>query len=254
MRFFCFLLIPLLLASMIGCFSSEIKIDTTPSFNEVKKIAVTSFLADKPEAAALGGRISVNLSTRLELILKDNEWVYDISDKIRPVGEKIDELGITLNDVYDDPALAAKVGEALGVDWIITGMVYKPKLERKDNDQHHQRLGRQSGISGTSTYITTRQVARGKVRVKIIDVTTGNIIYNNMIYSNLKYWFAYQTQMSNMVIFKQPNEMLADLGKHLPLRISYMLYPSGLKKEPPDKVLLKPDFVLKGTGGIIQYD
>ncbi len=253
MRFICFLLISLLLVSIVGCFNSE-NIDTTPSFNGTKKIGVTSFLADKDEAAALGGRISVNLSTRLELILKDIEWVYDLSDKVRPVGEKIDELGISLNDVYDDPALAARVGQALGVDMIITGMVWKPNLERKDSDQHLMRQGRQSGISGTSTYITTRQVARSKVRVKIVDVASGTILYNNQIHSNLIYWYAYQTQMSNMVIFKQPEEMDADLGKHLPLRISYLFYPSGLKEEPPDKVLLKPDFVLKGTGGIIQYN
>ena len=253
MRLFCFLLISLLLVSFVGCFGSE-DIKTIPTFTEAKKIAVTPFFAEKEEAKALGGRISVNLSTRFELILKDIEWIYDISDKIRPVGEKIDELGITLNDVFDDPALAARVGEALGVDWIITGKVTKPSLERDDNDQHHQRLGRQTGISGTSTYITTKQVARSKVRLKIIDVATGSMIYNNEIHSILKYWFAYQTQMSNMIIFKQPEEMFADLGKHLPSRISYMLYPSGFNEEPQDKVLLKPDFQIKGTGGIVKYD
>ena len=253
MRLFCFLLISLLLVSFVGCFGSE-DIKTIPTFTEAKKIAITPFFADKEEAKTLGGRISVNLSTRFELILKDIEWVYDISDKIRPVGEKIDELGITLNDVFDDPALAARVGESLGVDWIVTGRVTKPNLRRYDNDQHHQRLGRQTGISGTSTYITTRQVATSKVRLKIIDVATGSMIYNNEIHSNLKYWFAYQTQMSNMIIFKQPEEMSADIGKHLPWRISYMLYPSGFNKEPQDKVLLKPDFQIKGTGGIVKYD
>ena len=253
MRFFCFLLISFLLVSFVGCFGSE-DIKTTPTFSKAKKIAVTPFFADKEEVKALGSRISVNLSTRFELILKDIEWVYDVSDKIRPVEEKIDELGITLNDVFDDPALAAKVGESLGVDWIITGMVTKPKLDRDDNDQHHQRLGPQAGISGTSTYITTRQVARSKVRVKIIDVAIGSMIYNNVIHSNLKYWYAYQTQMSNMVIFKQPEEMFADLGKHLPWRISYMLYPGGFNEEPQDKVLLKPDFVLRGNSGIVHYD
>ena len=137
---------------------------------------------------------------------------------------------------------------------IITGMIWEPKLNRKDSDQHLKRQGRQSGISGTSTYITTLQTARGKVRVKVIDVASGNVLYNNLIHSNLRYWFAYQTQMSGQVIFKQPNEMFADLGNHLPLRISYKLYPNGLKKVPEKKILLKPPFKLKGTGGEIEYD
>ena len=255
MRFFSFLLIPFLLVSIIGCFGDgEINIDTPPSFSEAKKIIIAPFIAETEEAQKLGKRISINLANHLALIFKDGEWVFDQSDKVNPVAEKIAELGVTLNDVYADPALAARVGQALNADMIIIGMIWEPKLNRKDSDQHLKRQGRQSGISGTSTYITTLQTARGKVRVKIIDVASGNVLYNNLIHSNLRYWFAYQTQMSSQVIFKQPNEMFADLGNHLPLRISYELYPSGLKKEPEKKILLKPPFKLKGTGGEIEYD
>ena len=110
-------------------------------------------------------------------------------------------------------------------------MVEDPKILRKDSNEHLMRQGRQSGISGTSTYITTRQSVSGKVRVKAVDVASGEILYNNKITSYLKYWFAYQTQQSGQIIFKENVEMLADLGNHLPLRISYMLYPSGLKPE-----------------------
>lgn len=255
MRFFCFLLIPFLLISIAGCIGGgEITIDTPPSFNEVKRIAVTSFIAEDDDTQELGRRISVNLATRFQLILKDNEWVFDVSKKVRPVGEKVEELGLTLNDVYADPALAAKVGQALGADIIITGMASEPRLDSKDFNEHLMRQGRQSGISGTSTYIRTRQTASGKIRIKVIDVASGNVLYNNQIRSYLKYWFAYQTQQSGQVIFKEKVDMLADLGKHLPLRISYMLYPSGLKKEPVEKILLKPDLILKGAGGIVKFD
>lgn len=254
MRFFSFLLIPFLLLSIAGCFRRGINIDTTPSFSDAKRIVVTSFIAEDEETQELSKRISNNLAERLELVLKDNEWVFDVSEKVRPVGEKIEELGLTLNDVYADPTLAAKVGEALNADIIITGMVSNPKLERKDSHQHLMRQGRQTGISGTSTYITTRQRATVKTRVKVIDVATGNLLYNNQIRSSLKYWFAYQTQASGQVIFKEPQEMLADLGNHLPRRISYILYPNGLMKEPEDKVLLKPDIVLKGTGGVVEFN
>ena len=255
MRCFSFLLIPILLISLSGCFGSgEIKIDTPPSFGEAKRIVITQFTAEEKEAQELSSRLTVNLANRFELILKENEWVYDVSDKVRPVAEKIDELGLALSDVYADPALAAKVGQALEADIIITGMVSEPKLNRRDYNEHLMRQGRQTGISGTSTFIRTRQAAIGKVRIKVIDTATANVLYNNKIQSYLKYWYAYQTQSSGQIIFKENVDMLADLGKHLPLRISYMLYPSGLKKEPEEKVLLKPDIELKGSGGRIQFN
>ena len=256
MRFFSFLLIPLLLISIAGCLGtdSEITIDTTPSFTDAQRIVVISFIAEDEEAQELSRRVSGNLAERFRLIMKDKEWVFDISEKVRPVGEKIEELGLTPNDVYADPALAAKVGQALDADIIITGMVSKPKLERKDYNQLLMRQGRQTGISGTSTYITTRQRSTIKTRVKVIDVATSNLLYSNRIRLSLKYWFAYQTQASGQVVFKEPVEMLADLGNHLPRRILYILYPSDLQKEPEDKVLLKPDIVLKGTGGIMEFN
>ena len=100
-------------------------------------------------AQALGKRVSVNLANRLKLILKDNEWVSDQSQKVQPVTEKINELGLTLNDIYTDPTLAAKVGEALDANIIITGMVENPKLDRNDYNEHLMKQGRQTGISGT---------------------------------------------------------------------------------------------------------
>ena len=255
MRFFSFLIIPILLMSIVGCFGSgEVKIDKPPAFVDAKRIVVTKFIAEDTETQELGKRVSKNLAERLELVLKDNDWVYDVSEKVQPIDDKVAELGLTLNDIYADPALAAKVGQALEADIIITGMVQEPKIRRIDNNEHYMRQGRQTGISGTSTYITTRQSVSGTVRVKAVNVATGEMLYNNQILSYLKYWFAYQTQQSGQVIFKEDNEMLADLGLHLPRRISYELYPTGLKKEPEEKVLLTPEIVLKGTGGVFKYD
>ncbi len=255
MRFFSFLLIFILLISFVGCIGSgEIKIDTPPTFNGATRIVITNFLAEDEDAQALGKRVSINLANRFNLILKDSEWVFDQSQKVQPVADKIKELGLTLNDVYVDPTLAAKVGQALDANIIITGMVDKPSITKKDFNEHLMKQGRQTGISGTSTFIRTRQAAIGKVRLKAIDVATGEVLYNNKITSYLKYWFAYQTQASGQIIFKEDIEMLADLGNHLPLRISYMLYPSGLKKEPEEKVLLKPDIILIGTGGRVNFN
>lgn len=258
-RFFSILFIPLLCITIAGCFGGdgEVNIDTPPAINEAKSIAITPFFGEAGAAEdvnKLGGRISVNLATRLELIFKEAEWVYDISNKVKPVGDKLTELGLTLEQVYADPALAAKLGQALGTDWIIIGMVDNPKLDRRDYDQHLMKQGRQGGISGTSTYIRTRLTAIGRARVKIVDSSSGEIIYNNRIRSYLKYWYAYQTQQSEQQIFKSDMDRLADIGKYLPLRIAYILHPTGLKSEDEEQILLKPDIVLKGTGGVVEFN
>lgn len=257
-RFFTILLIPLLCITIAGCGGDgEINIDTPPPISEAKSIAITPFFAEAgatTDVSKLGERISVNLATRLELIFKEASWVYDISSKVRPIGDKLAELGLTLEQVYADPALAAKLGQSLGTDMIIIGMVEKPKLTRNDYDQHLMKQGRQGGISGTSTYIRTRLTANGRARVKVIDTNSGAVIYNNRVRSYLKYWYAYQTQQSEQQIFKSDMDRLADLGKYLPLRIAYVLHPTGLKLEDEQQILLKPDIVLKGTGGVVEFN
>ena len=258
-RFFPTLFIPLLCIAIAGCIGGdgEVDIDTPPPISDAKRVTVVPFFADAgatEDVIKLGGRISVNLATRLELIFKDAEWIYDISNKVKPVDDKLTELGLTREQVYADPALAAKLGQGLEADMVIIGMVDNPKLTRQDYDQHLMKQGRQGGISGTSTYIRTRLTAIGRARVKVIDAGSGNILFNNRIRSYLKYWYAYQTQQSEQIIFKSDTDRLADLGKYLSLRIAYSLYPTGLKLEAEQQILLKPDIVLKGTGGIVEFN
>ena len=254
-RFFTILFTALFcIAATVGCGPDEPKITTPPPISEAKRVAVTPFFAESEEINKLGSRMSVNLATRLELIFKEAEWVYDISNKVKPVDDKLGELGLTLNQIYADPALAAKLGQGLDTDMIIIGMVEEPKLTRQDYDQHLMKQGRQGGISGTSTYIRTRLTAIGRIRVKVVDSNSGELIFSNRIRSYLKYWYAYQTQASEQQTFKSDVDRLADLGKYLPLRIAYVLHPTGLRQEEEEQILLKPDIILKGTGGIVEFN
>ncbi len=261
-RFFTLLFISLLCITMTGCIGGDggdgyDNIDTPPPISDAKRIAIVPFFAKtgaSEDVDKLAGRIGVNLATRLELIFKEAEWVYDISNKVQPVKDKLTELGLTPEQVYGDPALAAKLGQELGTDMVIIGSVDEPKITNQDYNQLLMKQGRQGGISGTSTYIRTRLTARGLTRVRVIDANSNKIIFNNRVGSYLKYWYAYQTQQSEQQIFKSRMDRLADLGKYLPLRIAYVLYPTGLKLEPEEKILLKPDMVLKGTGGIVEFN
>ncbi len=256
MRFFTFSLIPLFLITIAGCLGGgEVNITEPPLISEANTVVVVPFFSDSGEddVNQLGRRISVNLANRLELIFEEAEWVYDISNKVQPIADKLDELGLTVSQIYTDPALAAKLAEAFSADMVIIGTVEKPKLNRTDYNQLLMKQGRQGGISGTSTYIRTRLTALGGVRVKIV-APTGALLYNNRIRSYLKYWYAYQTQQSQQIIYKTEVEKLADLGKYLPLRIAYVLHESGFRLEPEEQILLKPDLVLKGTGGIVEFN
>lgn len=255
MRFWSFFILPLLLVAHIGCSGDgEIDIDTPPDIGGAKRIALAPFFAETEEVNQLGRRISVNLADRLKLTFKEAEWVYDISKKVQPVRDKLTELGLTLDQVYADPALAAKLGQALNADLLIIGKVEKPKLGQQDYNQLLMKQGRQGGISGTSTYIRTRLTALGKARVKVVDTASGELEFNKNIQSYLKYWYAYQTQQSEQQIFKSSEDRLADLGKTLSLRIAYVLHPTGFRSEDEEKILLKPDMVLKGTGGIVEFN
>lgn len=253
-RFFTILFIPLLCLTMAGCGPDDPKITTPPPLSDAKRIVVTPFFAESEEINDLGRRMTINLASRMEIIFKDAEWVYDLSSKVKPVDDKLGELGLTVNQVYADDALAAKLGQALGTDMVILGKVEEPKLTRQDYDQHLMKQGRQGGISGTSTYIRTRLTAIGRIRVKVVDSNSGELIFANRIRSYLKYWYAYQTQASEQQTFKSDVDRLADLGKYLPLRIAYVLHPTGLRQEEEEQILLKPDIILKGTGGIVEFN
>ena len=262
MRFFSFLFIPIFLMTMPGCFGGgEINIDTPPPIVEAKRVVVAPFLPEVAEAGALSKNLSINLANHLKLLYeKEMEWIHDESNKVRPVSAKLEELGLTLSDIYEDAALAAKVGQAFEADMIILGGVSKAKLDKKDFDERLIRHGRQSTAArGGTFYLRSRQTALGKVRIKVIEAASGELLYSNPIRKYLKYWFAYQTQQSGQIIFKEPVEMEADLGRLLPRRIAYLLDKNGTNqtgaiRADEDQIMLKPDIILKGTGGMIEFN
>ena len=102
-----FFLVSFIVVLVAGCSSG---LNTPPPLEQSTAVAVTPFLAGE-KAGGLGKWVPINLTTRLELALKETEWVYDQSEKVAPVATKLKELGLTLTDIYTDPALAAKVGQ-----------------------------------------------------------------------------------------------------------------------------------------------
>ena len=244
-------LVPFILVLVVGCGAS---LNAPPPLEQVNAVAVTPFIAEE-EAEGMGKWVPINLATRFELKLKETEWVYDQSKKVAPVASKLKELGLTLTDIFTDPALAAKVGQGLNVDLIIIGKIENPKFRRWNDTVVYRKLGRQGGISGAADYLRALQSALVKVQLKIVDAKTGELIFDDKIVDYLKYWHAFQVENRGMVRYKSEKEMMADLGLHLPRRIAYALYPTGMPIVKEGEVLLKPeDLILRGSGGDVTWN
>ena len=163
-------------------------------------------------------------------------------------------MGVTLNHMFEDTALAAKVGRELNVDLVVVGKLNDPTFSRKDYDRLLRRQGRQVGISGSATFVRTRLSAHMRAWIKVIDTKSGQLIFNNSIRGYIKYWYAYQTEQRRQVTFITDSEMQAELGKHLSRRIAYALDPIGMPVVKEGEVLRTPPVVLLGSGGVIRWD
>ena len=256
---FRFLIILFGLLIIAGCGKRVVgeKITTPPPFEESQGIAIAPFIVP-PTAEKLGKWVPINLATNLELTFKNKGkeimWTYDQSEALNPVASKLQEMGITLTHIFEDTALAAKVGRELNADLIVMGQLDDPKFQRKDYHTLLQRLGRQAGISGSATYVRKRLSAIVHAWIKVIDTKSGQLIFNNSITDYIKYWYAFQTQQRRQVAFKTDEEMMADLSKHLTGRIGYALYPAGMPKVKEGEVLVKPPYKLLGTEGPIRWE
>lgn len=253
MRSLRFLLIPLSVLIIVGCGGGGGKLTTPPPFEQSTQIVIAPFVADQ-KAEHLGKWVPIHLGNRFELALKQAEWIYDQSDILNPVAAKLQELGLTMVDIFEDAALAAKVGKALNADLILIGRIDAPKIQQKHFDQLLKRQGRQVGISGSATYVRVRQSGTVRAHIKVIDTQSEKEIFDSSIIDYIKYWFAFQTQQRGQVAFKTDDEILADLGKHLPGRIAHVLYPQGMPEVKEGEVLLCPDIELLGSQGVIQFD
>ena len=246
----------LLVVSGCGKVIEGEKITTPPPLEQAQGIAVAPFIAETTEK--LGRWVPVRVAENFELKFKnadkDIQFIYDQSKSVNPVASKLEEMGITLNHMFEDAALAAKVGRELNIDLVVVGKLNDPTFSRKDYDRLLRRQGRQVGISGSATFVRTRLSAHMRAWIKVIDTKSGQLIFNNSIRGYIKYWYAYQTEQRRQVTFITDSEMQAELGKHLSRRIAYALDPIGMPVVKEGEVLRTPPVVLLGSGGVIRWD
>jgi hypothetical protein len=116
---------------LFGCLGGS----SVPPINlsDYTKIAIAPFAAGK-ESADMADALPYDMGIQLSLKFKKEgeiEWIYDQSGAVQPVRGKMTELKLSPEEIYQDPARAQKVGEALGVALIIVGNVSNIRIEKK---------------------------------------------------------------------------------------------------------------------------
>ena len=98
------------------------------------RIAIAPFSTEK-ESAPMSDMLPYDIGIQLDLKFKKEgkiEWIYYQSEALQPVRDKLTELQLSPEEIYRDPARAAKVGEALGADLILVGYVSNPRIEKNE--------------------------------------------------------------------------------------------------------------------------
>ena len=233
-------------ALISGCGGSVEPLD----ISDFQRIAVAPFSTEE-ESAGMERRFPLDLSTQLSLVEKDKEWIYDQSDTLNPVGSQLAAQNLTPQDIFLDPALAAKVGKAAQADIIIVGHIKEPRLNEKYDSNPLYDMSAQAGISGTTKFVLVYQSATLKMQVKAIDTESGSVIWDNGEFTGYtKYIREFNTQDPARHTSRiEPDQLKADIRKHMLNQIGHQLAPDKITARPIPEILMKPERKLMRSGG-----
>ena len=215
-----------------------------------QRIAIAPFSTEE-DSTEMERRFPLDLSTQLSLVKKDKEWVYDQSDTLSPIASELTTQNLTPEDIFLDPALAAKVGKATNADIIIVGHIKNPKLEEKYDSNPLYDMSAQAGISGTTKFVLVYQWATLNMHVKAIDTKSGSIIWDNGGFTGYtRYIREFNTQDPARHTSRiAPEQLKADIRKHMLSQIGHQLAPDKINARPVPEILMRPERKLVRSGG-----
>jgi hypothetical protein len=215
--------------------------------------------------ASVGMLTSRDLGNQLQIALKQNAsaatLVFDESQDRQPITDAIRSLNLKPTEVFEDPALAAKVAQALGVDAILIGKMSDTNIKTEEDDTPVFDMSNQSGISGTTKYTLIKQWATAKVWLKLVS-NSGDVIWQSgtpppkepaAIQGYTRYVRAYQSQVPD----KPPvpdDQIIAHMRDHLWRRIAHELYPKSFPEIILPQWRERPTQKFKTSGGIISFE
>jgi hypothetical protein len=233
-------------ALLSGCGGEVMPLD----LSNYQRIAIAPFSTEE-ESAEMERRFPLDLSTRLTLLEKEKEWIYDQSDTLSPIGGQLTAQNLTPKDIFLDSALAAKVGKAANADIIIVGHIKNPKMDEKYDSNPLYDMSAQAGISGTTKFVIVYQWATLNMQVKAIDTKSGSVIWDNGGFTGYtRYIREFNTQdPARHTSRVAPDQLKADIRKHMLNQIGHQLVPDKINARPVPEILTRPQRKLVRSGG-----
>jgi len=196
-----------------------------PSLDSYSTIVLVSAGADQRSGKYpdLPVMLSYGIGTTLELRREDATWVYDKSQEVAPVTDKMKELNITAKSVFTDPETAAKLAEALQADLVIAWkLTEEPRYTQEESGritEDRTKVGR----TGAARYYTVHQTALLKADAKIV-TKTGEMIWNGKTIGYKKYETRHLTEAPPT--YQREETMSSDLRKDFVQQFLDKIYPA----------------------------
>jgi len=210
--------------SIAGCGAKNLVSKPVPPLDGYSSVLIAPYDIKKPTGKynELPTMLAYGAGTKLSIRLKDKTWKYDQSREIKPVTDKMKELGLSQNEIYMKPESAVKLAKAFDANLIVVGQLKEPSytIERSGKIEYEMA---ESTPSGAARYYAVYQSATLRINIKIIDVNSGDVIWNNDILGFKKYKTRYRTGENEKSM--REDTMYADIRKDFIESFVNKLYP-----------------------------
>jgi hypothetical protein len=217
-------------ATLLGCGIQNVTGGkSVPPLEGYSKIVIAPFAFSKSSGQYedLPMLISYGIGTKLSLKFPDKKFFFDQTNDVKPVTDKINELGLNKRAVAENQEAASKLAKAFDADLIIVGFFDEPRFTTEYSSKIEEDKSKVSNI-GALRYYSVIQTATLKSKVKVIDVTGSKELWNGVIYGYRRYITKYLTGESPKM--QREDSMLADIRKDYVDNIVAKLYPERASK------------------------
>ena len=214
-----------LAVSMFGCgVTNFVGGKPVPQLDGYSKIVIAPIDLKKPSGKYddLPTMLSYGAGNKLSIKFKEKSWYYDQSRDVKPVTDKMNELGLNRKELFAKSEDAVKLAKAFDADLIIVGTIEEPSfsIERSGKVEYDMQ---DSGPTGAARYYNVGQTAIIRSKLKIIDVSSGNVIWNGDLKSFKRYTTRYRTDQAEKL--QREETMVADIRKEYADNFVAKLYP-----------------------------
>ncbi len=219
--------ITLLIITIVGCGVKQLlpgmKVPPLEGYSTVVLLPFDfSKPPDTPEYVNLPTLVSYAVGTKLKVRQAEKTWVYDQSQGVRPVSAKLEELGMSAKDIFEDPLTAVAAAEAFQADLIIVGRLSEPRFSREEPGSIKYVMEDMTP-TGSARYYTVYQTATLAFSVKVVDVKQNLVVWDGTLVGYTKYETDYRTGSPKK--FEREEVMLADVRRDLVKKFVDKLYP-----------------------------